>query len=441
MKAPLTKTLLGATLAALLPAFAHGADDLLRVFQLAQANDPVIRTARAQYNATHTALKEGLANLLPDVTLTGSTARNTQAPTVNHSFADGFNTHQYSLNLTQNVINFQAWYTFQSARDGDKQALSNLARAEQQLILRVATAYFDVLRSQNNLALFEAQEAAAREVMNQTQQRYELGFAEISDVYDSQTNYNQARVSRLDEQNLLRQRIEALEVISGSRHDALETLRPDFPVVSANPRNLDEWLQLARENNLDIAAAEFALASTKNEARAAKSAMLPTLTLNANYNDTAERDNPFAFISQASNSTAIGLTVSVPLYRGGANKARLERAYYSIDASRESLEQAERNSLAQTRNSYRSIETALETVAARAETIEFAQRSLEATEVGMELGTRNIVDLLQAQRALFQAQRDYANARFDYVITTLNLKQAAGILNPQDVIDLNEWLD
>lgn len=441
MKAPLRKTLLGAALATLLPAFAQGADDLLRVFELASANDPVIRAARAQYNATHTALAEGRSQLLPSVTLTGNSARNTQAPTVSHSFADGFNTHSYSLSLSQNLLNFQAWYTFQSVQESDRQALSTLARAEQQLILRVASAYFDVLRSQNNLALFEAQEAAAREVMNQTQQRYELGFAEISDVYDSQTSYSQARVSRLEEQNLLQQRIEALEVISGSQHESLNGLQEDFPVVSANPHNLEEWLQLARENNLDIEAAEYTLASTEHEARAAKSAMLPTLTLNANYNDTAERANPFAFISQASNSTAISVSLSIPLYRGGANKARLERAYYSIDANKESLKQVERESLAQTRNSFRSIETALETVAAHAETIGFAQNALEATEVGMEVGTRNIVDLLQAQRALFQAQRDYANARFDYVINTLNLKQAAGILSPQDVIDLNEWLE
>lgn len=440
MKVPYLKALLSSALLGLLPAASH-ADDLLSVFQQASANDPVIRIARAQYNATHTALKEGLAQLLPSVTLNGSTARNTQAPTEAHSFADGFNTHSYSLSLNQNLLNFEAWYNFQSVRESDKQALSALAIAEQQLILRVASAYFNVLRSQNNLAVFTAQEAAAREVMNQTEQRYELGFAEISDVYDSRTSYSQARVSRLDEQNLLQERIEALEIISGGNHGLLEGLSENFPVVSANPRNLEEWLALTQANNLDIQAAEFVLAGTEHQARAAKSAMLPTLTLTANYNDTAERDNPFAFISQASNSTAISLNVSMPLYRGGANKARLQRAYYSIDANKERLEQVERESLAQTRNSYRSIETALQTVAAREETISFAESALEATEVGMEVGTRNIVDLLQAQRAVFQAQRDYANARLDYVITTLNLKQAAGTLSPQDVIDLNDWLE
>lgn len=442
MKLSALSASVGAALLALAAASAHaqGGDDLLDIYQLAADSDAVIRQARAQYGIAHTTVAEGMSQLLPTVTLQGNSARNTQAPTVAHSFADGFNTHSYTLNLSQNLLNFEAWYNFQSARESDRQAMTQLAQAEQQLILRVAGAYFDVLRSQNNLALFEAEEAAAQQVMEQSQQRYDLGFAEISDVLDSQAAHARARVSRMDEANILQQRIQALEIITGGDHALLQTLSDNFPVVSADPASLDEWLARTRADNLQIRSAGFTLASTEYQAKAAKSALLPTLTLNANYNDTAERDNPFAFISQASNSTAIGVSLSVPLFRGGANRARLQRAYYSIDASKEALSQIERESLAQTRNSYNNIETALQTVAARLETIQFAERALEATQVGIEVGTRNIVDLVQAQRTLFQARRDYANARYDYVISTLTLKQAAGILNPQDVIDLNEWL-
>lgn len=436
------RALLGATLLALWAGSASGqrAEDLLEIYRLAADNDAVIRQARAQYSATHLNVNEALANWLPTVTLQGQSARNTQAPTVSHSLSEGFNTHSYSLNLTQNLLNFEAWYSFQSVRENDRQAMTNLAQAEQQLILRVAAAYFDVLRSQNNLVLFEAEENAAREVMNQSQERYDLGFGQISDVFDAQAAHARARVSRMDEANLLRQRIQTLEIITGGNHSILETLNENFPVVSADPHSIDEWVQRTLQNNLAIKAAEFTLASTEFQAKAAKSAMLPTLTINGNYNDTAERDNPFAFISQASNSSAIGVTLSMPLFRGGANRARLQRAYYTIDANKEALSQVERENTALTRNSFNNIETALETVAARLETIQFAERALEATEVGIEVGTRNIVDLMQAQRILFQARRDYANARFDYIINTLTLKQAAGILSPQDVIDLNEWL-
>jgi outer membrane protein len=415
-------------------------DDLLLAFQLASNNDPVVRQARAQYNAAHTFIAEGRAQLLPAVTLTGNSGRNTQAPTAVHSFSDGFNTHSYALNLSQNLLNFEAWYSFRSAKEADQQALATLAQAEQQLIMRVATAYFDVLRSQDNVSLLLAQENAAQQVMDQAQQRYDLGFAEISDVYDSQAAYSLARVNRMDEENVLQQRIQTLEVISGADHHLLRSLADGFPVQSAEPGNVEEWLTLAQQNNLSIQAAEHLLASTEHEAKAAKAALLPTLTVNANYTDNAERQNPYAFISDASNSTAITLNVSIPLFRGGASRARMTRAYYTVDANREVLDRVGRESLALTRNSFNSIATAVRTVEARAENIQIARNALEATEVGLEVGTRNTVDLVQAQRTLFQAQRDYANARYDYILNTLTLKQAAGILNPQDVVDLNQWL-
>ena len=433
--------------AALILAFASvspfaAADDLLQVFDLAADNDPTVREARAQYGVAHTTVLEGVSGLLPQVSLNGSSARNTRASRERHSFANGFNTHNYSVVLSQNLVNFQAWYAFQAARQQDSQGLANLALAEQQLIVRVATAYFDVLRSQNNLTLLRAQEEAAQQVMDQAQQRYDLGFAEIADVYDSQAAYSQARVNRMDEENILRQRIQSLEVITGSNHQILETLSDDFPVVSADPVNLDEWLRLTRENNLNIKAATHLLAANENQARAAKAAMLPTLTINGRYNNNAEQANTYASAqpSEATLNTSISLELSMPLFRGGANRARMQRAYYTVNANREALERIERQSEALTRNSFNSIETAVQTVQARQENITIAQNALEATEVGMEVGTRNVVDLVQAQRTLFQAQRDYANARYDYVLNTLTLKQAAGTLNPQDVVDLNEWL-
>ncbi|HWK55421.1 MAG TPA: TolC family outer membrane protein [Hyphomicrobiales bacterium] len=433
--------------AALILAFAGAshvalADNLLEVFELAADNDPTVREARAQYGVAHTSVLEGVAGLLPQVTVNGSSARNTRASRERHSFANGFNTHNYSVVLSQSLVNFQAWYAFQAAREQDSQGLATLALAEQQLIVRVATAYFDVLRSQNNLTLLRGQENAAQQVMDQAQQRYDLGFAEIADVYDSQAAYSQARVNRMDEENILRQRIQALEVITGSPHQMLETLSEEFPVVSADPVNLNEWLRLTRENNLNVRAANHLLAANQNQARAAKAAMLPTLSINARYTDNAEQANTYgsALPTEASLNTMISLDVSVPLFRGGANRARMQRAYYTVDANREALERTERQSEALTRNSFNSIETAVMTVQARLENITIAQNALEATEVGMEVGTRNVVDLVQAQRTLFQAQRDYANARYDYVLNTLTLKQAAGTLNPQDVVDLNDWL-
>jgi outer membrane protein len=422
---------------------AHSQDDLLRVFELASNNDPVVREARAQYNANHTNWSTSLAALLPSVSLTGSTSRQTRASRAVHSFANGFNAHNWGANLSQSLVNFEAWYSFQAARDTEKQNLTTLAQAEQQLILRVATAYFDVLRSQNNLALLKVQEQAAQQVMDRAQQRYDLGFGQISDVYDAQSAYSQAGVNFRDEENVLRQRILALEVITGGSHQRLEALADDFPVVSAEPANVSEWMQLTKNSNLSIKAAQYLLAANEDQARAAKSALLPTLTINGSYTNTAASANTYATATptEANESSSITLSLSIPLFRGGASRARMQRAYYTVDANREALERITRQSEATTQNSFNSIETQVQTIQARAQNVAIAQKALEATEAGIEVGTRNTVDLVQAQRTLFQVQRDYANARYDYVINMFTLKQSAGILSPQDIIEFNQWLE
>ncbi len=438
-------SLVAALLAMLVPS--ARADDLWDIFTLAAERDPEIREARARYNSTHTTIAQGLSQLLPNMTLTGNTSRDTTGPTVPtqfgpaHSFARGFNTKGYGLSLRQNLMNFQAWYSFNAARNTDRMAATQLAQSEQQLILRVATAYFDILRTQDNLNTFRAEEEAALSILEQTRERFEVGLVAITDVYDSQANYDLARVNRLVEENNLEQSMEALEAITGRNHRLIEPLREDFPIESADPSSLEEWVNIAEENNLAIIAAAFQLEAMRDEAKAATSAMLPTMEIAAGYN-WAQSGNPLSFTPNlAVERTNITLNFSMPLYTGGLNSSRKRQAYYNRDASEEVLLRTRREGVQSTRNNYRNVETDVIAVQARAQAVISAQSALEATEIGAEVGTRNIVDIVLAQRTLFQARRDYANARYNYIINTLNLKQAAGILSPQDVIDLNEWLD
>jgi len=409
------------------------ADNLQQIFTLAAEKDPEIRQARARYNASHTVIDQGRSQLLPAVSATASTSRDTtgvaSAPAgvrmQEHSFGAGFNSKGYGLNLRQAVLNFQAWYAFQAARKGDQQAALTLAQSEQALIIKVATAYFNVLRSQANLASFVAEEAAAKQVLDQTQQRFEVGLVAITDVYDSQANADLASVNLLVEENNLNQRLEALEAITGQQHLELAALSENFPIVSVDPANMAEWVTLAQNNNLAIKIAELDLAAREDDAKAAKSAMYPTVDLSMNYNWN-QSANPFSFFpSLASERSSVALNFTMPLFAGGLNRSRMHQAYYNTQS---------------TRNAWRSVETDVKAVQARAQAIVSAQSSLEATTVGAEVGTRNIVDVVLSQRLLFQTQRDHANARFTYVMDTLTLKQAAGVLSPQDVQDLNQWL-
>lgn len=427
------------------------AEDLLEIFNLAADNDPEIRQARAQYNAQHTLVDQGRSFLLPTISATGRTSRDTTGidgtppatgglfRTPEHSFANGFNTKGYGLSVRQAVMNFEAWYSFKSAKKTDQVAALTLARAEQQLINRVATAYFDVLRSQANLASFEGEEAAALRVLEQTQQRFDVGLIPITDVYDSQANADLASVNRLVEENNLSQRLEALEAITGRPFETVAMLMEEFP-IAAHETPMEEWVELALANNPAVQSAELDFEAKKDDAKAARARMMPTMDLSVGYNWN-ESGNPLSFTPNlASESSQVTLNLTVPLYSGGLNNSRLRQAYYTRDASEEALLKAKRDNTQSTRNAWRSVDTDVRAVQARAQAIVSAQSALEATQVGAEVGTRNVVDVVLAQRLLFQAQRDYANARFNYVMNTLALKQAAGTLSPQDVMELNSWM-
>jgi outer membrane protein len=427
------------------------AEDLLEIFNLAAENDPEIRQARAQYNAQHTLVDQGRSFLLPTISATGRSSRDTTGidgppPAAGgffslpaHSFANGFNTKGYGLSVRQALLNFEAWYAFKSAQKGDQVAALTLARAEQQLIMRVATAYFDVLRSKANLASFEGEEAAALRVLEQTQQRFDVGLIPITDVYDSQANADLASVNRLVEENNLSQRLEALEAITGRPFETVEMLMDEFP-ITPHETPLEEWVQVALEQSPTVQSAELDFEAKKDDAKSARARMMPTVDVSVGYNWN-QSGNPLSFTPNlASESSQVTLNLTVPLFAGGLNNARLRQAYYTRDASEEALLKAKRDNTMSTRNAWRSVETDVRAVQARAQAIVSAQSALEATQVGAEVGTRNVVDVVLAQRLLFQAQRDYANARFNYVMDTLTLKQAAGTLSPQDVMDINGWL-
>jgi outer membrane protein len=234
--------------------------------------------------------------------------------------------------------------------------------------------------------------------------------------------------------------MEALEAITGQAHMDISELAADFPIAPVDPATPDEWVQLAQDNNIAIKIAELDLGARQDDAKAAKAAMYPTVELGMNYNWN-QSANPFSFFpALASERSSVALNLTIPLFAGGLNRSRMHQAYYTRDASEEALLKSRRDNTQNTRNAYRSVETDVKAVQARAQAVVSTQSALEATQVGAEVGTRNIVDVVLAQRLLFQAQRDHANARFTYVIDTLTLKQAAGVLSPQDVIDLNQWL-
>ena len=438
-------------------------DDLVTILQLALDNDPSLKQAQASYRANRENVIQSRSSLLPSLGVGSGTSRLTSGYTdsqyINmtnpltgetvrtkvrddHSFRPGINNHNWGVSLTQSVFNLPNWYSFQSAEATDRAAAVNLAAQEQDLIMRVASAYFDVLRAQDLLETNIQEEEAAQRSLEQTQQREAVGLVAITDVYDSQAAYDLARNTTILQQDFLRSRYEALEAITGQGHPDIDELLDNFPIVEVEG-NLNQWETQADNNSLAIAAAEFNLDASRQTLRARKSDGLPTLDLQGFYGHIVTAP----IVSQgiqigggASDRTQLALNLNIPLYTGGTLSSRKRAAEYNVVAAQESLELTKRELTQNIRNAYRRVNTDVLVIAQRQQSITSAQSALDATELGAEVGTRNIVEVLLARENLFRALRMYADARYTYVIDTLVLKQIAGILTPQDIIELNEWL-
>lgn len=437
--------------------------DLLSILQLALDNDPVLKQAEANYRANRESMVQSRSSLLPSLGVGGSTSRVTSGPASDvfrefvdpdtgvvsqvlvqpeHSYANGLNNHGWGINLNQSIFNLANWYSFQSARANDRAAAVNLAAQEQDLIMRVATAYFDVLRAQELLETNIQEEEAALRSLDQTRQREEVGLVAITDVFDSQAAYDLARNTTILQRDFLQSRFEALEAITGQPHSDIDELNENFPIVEVDG-SLMEWEDQAEDNSLAIASAEYTLDASRKALRARKSDHLPTVDFAGQYghNVTAPIVSQGIQIGGgAFDRTSLALSVSIPLYSGGAVSSRRRQAEYNVIAAQESLELTKRQLTQNIRNAYRRVNTDVLVIAQRQQSITSAQSAMDATELGAEVGTRNIVEVLLARQNLYRALRQYADARYDYVLDTLVLKQVAGILTPQDVIELNRWL-
>ncbi|NNL57301.1 MAG: TolC family outer membrane protein [Pseudomonadales bacterium] len=430
------------------------ADTLLDIYQLALDNDPTLQSAEASYRAGDTIREQARAALLPqlegnfsyqdsDNNQNASFSLTGEGPTENESESES-----YSLTLSQNVINLPAIFGYRQSKAIAKQSLLQFGVAEQDLIVRVAEAYFDVLRGIDNLASAKAEEKAIAQQLEQTQQRYEVGLIAITDVHEAQAAYDLAIANRLTEEVSLGIAREALAAITGQAHPNLHTLALDFPVTKPAPADADAWVNFATQNNLSIKLAEQLLAAANENRKVKNFEAAPTVEAIASHNKSDSDENIVPRDPSKSprdsfrniEGTTVELRINVPIFSGGARHAERKQAGYERVAEQANLVATKRQVLQDTRSSYLTTVTDTARVQARKRAITSAQSALDATEAGYDAGTRNIVDLLNAQRDLYRAQRDYANTRYDYVINSLRLKQAAGTISAKDINDINQWL-
>ncbi|PLW70814.1 TolC family outer membrane protein [Pseudohalioglobus lutimaris] len=437
------------------------AESLLDIYELALENDAQLKAEEATYLANREAENLGLSALLPQVGAkysrsgsdTDTDAESFQfgedgivtvdTTTTNDTISDGF---QVSLN--QALFDLPAWFSFKAGKEQSKQAEATFAGNQQNLIVRVVNAYLGVLRAQDNLEASKAQERAFERQLEQTQQRFEVGLIAITDVYEAQAAYDLSQVNRIVDENNVAVALEQLSVLTGQTHSNLDILKEDFEINPPEPLDRAAWVDFSLANNYNLKAAKFGEEAARQNARS--SALEHGFVISGNYTysdtqtdgrrtitpDTQFNSSPF----NSTDGDYWELRVDVPLYSGGAISANRRQAAQQFNSVREQRINLTRTTVTNTRSLHMTVISDVSRVKARKQSIVSSRSALDATQAGYEVGTRNVVDVLNAQNTLFAAERDYANSRYDYINNMMRLKEQAGLLSPQDVINLDSFL-
>lgn len=435
----IARPVLGSLAVALSLTNAAHALDLHAAYIKAQSNDPRWSAARNTYLAEEAGTDVARAGLLPSLVANGDLSQN-QFNSDQGTDSD-YKSKSFAAKLTQPLFNATAWYGYQTAKAAGSQAEAVYRSAEQDLALRVSEAYFAVLEAQETLAYAEAEEAALGRQLDQAQQRFDVGLIAITDVLEARASFDGARANRILAEANVSTSQETLSTLIGEAPGKLAALKADAPMVKPVPADPEEWVKRARERNPDIKAAEENYQSARAATQQRRSDFLPTVDAYASYADMDRNTNNVSLALQNGNTTAYGLQANWAIFTGGSSYASSKQASYRAAAAQDNVIGTEKLVINNTRTAFLNVSADSYRVDARKQAVASSESSLAATQAGYEVGTRNIVDVLLAQRTMYAAKRDYAAARYDYVINTLKLKAASGQLSEVDIKELNSWLD
>jgi len=425
------------------------ATDLVEVYQKALTGDPQFRQVAANKRAVLEERPQALANLLPEVSLSADiagissvrTGSNSIGFDSSRSFVDlsrsNSDSRGYDLILSQPVFHGDRYLRLKQADNSIKQADAELSAAQINLALRVSTTYFNVLAAVDSLGFAEAEKRSLSQQLEQARQRFDVGLTAVTDVQEAQAGYDRAVADEIRAINEIDNTREALREITGEFLPDLEGLDETIPMVSPEPADIESWSNNAMSNNLDVIAAIHAVDIARDEIKVQQSGHLPTVDLTArrSYNESDTSGD------SENTSNTIGLQFNMPLYSGGSVSSRTRATQERLNQQLEILEQIRRQAHRQARQSYLGVMSGISQIKALQQAVVSSEVALDATRAGFEVGTRTAVDVVQSERALFQAKRDLSRARYDYIINTLNLKQAAGILTIDDIEQINQWLN
>lgn len=415
--------------------------NLMDVYHQALTSDPTFQAARSQWLSDKENLNISITDLLPSLDVQGSY---TPSYVVNNVFGKAKNRYKNETSIidttvTEPIFDYAGWAAIRSADASAKGATATFSAAAQDLIVRVATAYFNVLQAYDDLKFTEAEKKAIGRQLEQTQERYKVGLIAITDVYETKAKYESVIAQEIAAKNTLANTVEDLQEITGHNYRSVTGIKDGLPLITPKPKNINAWAATATRQNYTLLAARFTSLAAKHLITQSAAARYPTVTLDGGFNYSFQNNASDAG-SNETKTSSVTATIDFPAIQGGGVLAKTHQAVYNFQVASANQELEYRNSVSQTRQAYLGVLSGISQIKANKQSIISQKSSLTATEAGYIVGTRTIVDVLNAQSDLFSAQKDYTTAEYQYLLDTLTLKEEAGTLSYRDLAQINSWL-
>lgn len=421
-----------------------GAADLMDVYRQALDADPTFKAAYSTYKANCEAIPQARAAFLPQLLASAQISRNRQEVSAgSFSTNEPFDSQQWQLNASQAIFNYQAWNQLKQAKASVKAAHATFHDAAQDLILRTASAYFDALFAKDTLKFAKAKLRANKRQLDQAQDRFNVGVDTITSVYEAKAAYDQSVAEVISAKNNQINQSENLRKLTNHVYEHLAPLRNSrIPLINPEPNDANEWIATGLKQNYKFLAAKYNFQAARENIKAQSGGNWPTLAIEANTTDIRNSADSSAnfFIPSEQKTSSVALAMNFPFYQGGLVASQTRQAQYNFQTVGEQLEQVYRDITVNSKIAFNTIKDGISKVKADRQTLISQRNSLESTEAQFQAGTRTMVDVVNAQQRLFEAQKQLAADQYNLINSILNLKYLAGSLNVNDLEEVNAWL-
>ena len=432
---------------ALFISFNISSESLLDIYNEALENDPTYKAAEYSYLADKELKVQGRAALLPSITLSGSTNWNEYYQ--NKELQQQYNSFSTSARVTQPLFRLDTWFQYRQSKSLTDAAEADFAFEQQNLLVRTAELYFGVLRAIDNLNAAISEEKAIKKQLDQAKQRFEVGLSAITGVQEAQLAFDLSKASRIRTEGSLYSARESLNALIGREIFSLNELGDGLLIDLPTPSSKETWVELALENNYQLKAAYLRKKAAKSSARSVASNHLPKIDIVGSQSES--ETNQFNYegfnidgqgipVPSVTGRRNYAIQLSMPLFQVGAVNSRRKQAYSQYERANENTLFTERRIIQEVRSQFSNVLTLVANVNAQKQAVISATSALEATQVGYRVGTRNVVDLLQAEKNLYSAEKNLANAKYDYILANLRLGLASGTITPADIVKINNLL-